>query len=329
ISRDCQELEPSIGEQLASLLYLEPDSELMAMSLAAESKREEEKAKGVNPENGGENPDIVPFEDNEEEEEEESEEEEENFGVASHGRGRGRGMMWPPQMPLARGARPIPGMRGFPPGMMGADGFSYGPVTPDGFGIPDLFSVGPRAFGPYGPRFSGDFTGPMSGMLFHGRPPQPGAVFPPGGFGMMMGPGRPSMMGGIGPTAASVARAGRPVNMPPMFQPPPPHSQNTARAAKRDQRMPTNDRNERFSTGPEQGRSQDVASTGAGPDDDTQCQQNGSRFCQDDQFASGNNTRNEESESEDEDEAPRRSRHGEGKKKRRSSEEDVSAFSDH
>ena len=29
ISRDCQELEPSIGEQLASLLYLEPDSELM------------------------------------------------------------------------------------------------------------------------------------------------------------------------------------------------------------------------------------------------------------------------------------------------------------
>jgi len=28
ISRDCQELEPFIGEQLASLLYLEPDSEL-------------------------------------------------------------------------------------------------------------------------------------------------------------------------------------------------------------------------------------------------------------------------------------------------------------
>ncbi|XP_065629589.1 30-kDa cleavage and polyadenylation specificity factor 30 [Quercus suber] len=70
ISRDCQELEPSVGEQLASLLYLEPDSELMAISIAAESKREEEKAKGVNPDNGGENPDIVPFEDNEEEEEE-------------------------------------------------------------------------------------------------------------------------------------------------------------------------------------------------------------------------------------------------------------------
>ena len=33
ISRDCQELEPSIGEQLASLLYLEPDSELMVCLL--------------------------------------------------------------------------------------------------------------------------------------------------------------------------------------------------------------------------------------------------------------------------------------------------------
>jgi len=32
ISRDCQELEPSIGEQLASLLYLEPDGELMVYS---------------------------------------------------------------------------------------------------------------------------------------------------------------------------------------------------------------------------------------------------------------------------------------------------------
>ncbi|KAK0580003.1 hypothetical protein LWI29_034902 [Acer saccharum] len=87
ISRDCQELEPSIGEQLASLLYLEPDSELMAVSIAAETKREEEKAKGVNPDNGGENPDIVPFEDNEEEEEEESDEEDESFGSATQGRG--------------------------------------------------------------------------------------------------------------------------------------------------------------------------------------------------------------------------------------------------
>lgn len=35
ISRDCQELEPSIGEQLASLLYLEPDGELMVCLLCS------------------------------------------------------------------------------------------------------------------------------------------------------------------------------------------------------------------------------------------------------------------------------------------------------
>nr|CAD1832071.1 unnamed protein product [Ananas comosus var. bracteatus] len=88
ISRDCQELEPFIGEQLASLLYLEPDSELMAMLAAAESKREEEKAKGVNNDETADNQDIVLFEDNEEEEEEESEEEEEGNSQGPQGRGR-------------------------------------------------------------------------------------------------------------------------------------------------------------------------------------------------------------------------------------------------
>ncbi|GJR82265.1 30-kDa cleavage and polyadenylation specificity factor 30 [Tanacetum coccineum] len=108
ISRDCQELEPSIGEQLASLLYLEPDSELMAISLAVEAKREEEKAKGVNPENATENPDIVPFEDNEEEEEEESEEDEDNFEPGGgFGMLMGPGPRRGPFMGLAgRGARP-------------------------------------------------------------------------------------------------------------------------------------------------------------------------------------------------------------------------------
>ncbi|KAJ7969091.1 30-kDa cleavage and polyadenylation specificity factor 30-like [Quillaja saponaria] len=203
ISRDCQELEPAIGEQLASLLYLEPDSELMAISIAAESKREEEKAKGVNPDNGGENPDIVPFEDNEEEEEEEEseEEEEESFvqglGAATQGRGRGRGMMWPPHMPLGRGARPLSGMQGFL-----------------------VILQAPPA------------------MMFHGRPSQPG-VFPRGGFGMMMNPARAPFMGGVG----NPARASRPVGMSPMFPPPPPSSlQNINRVVKRDQRTPGNDR---------------------------------------------------------------------------------------
>ncbi|KAB5534391.1 hypothetical protein DKX38_017477 [Salix brachista] len=84
-----------------------------AISVAAEAKREEEKEKGDNPDNGCENPDIVPFEDNEEAEEES--EEEETFGhplgAAAQGRGRGRGIMGPPHIPISRGARPILGRR--------------------------------------------------------------------------------------------------------------------------------------------------------------------------------------------------------------------------
>ncbi|KAM7263027.1 hypothetical protein ACFE04_000710 [Oxalis oulophora] len=306
ISRDCQEMEPSVGEQLASLLYVEPDSELMAISIAAESKREEEKAKGVDPDNNGsENPDIVLFEDNEEEEEEESDEEDESFMAATQGRGRGRGMMWPPHMPLARGARPMPGMRGFPPMMMGADGFSYGP---DGFPMPDLFNVAHRGFAPFGPRFPGDFNGPPSGMMFPGRPPQP---FPGGGFGMMMGPGRGPFMGGMGPTGANPARSGRPMFPP---GPPLPPGQNPGRNnSKRDPRALVSDRNERYSVGSDQGR---------GQDDDTGSRQEGK-----DEFGGGNTFRNDESDSEDE--APRRSRHGEGKKKRRSLEQDPNPGSDH
>ncbi|POO00962.1 Zinc finger, CCCH-type domain containing protein [Trema orientale] len=330
ISRDCQELEPSIGEQLASLLYLEPDSELMAISVAAESKREEEKAKGVNPDNGGENPDIVPFEDNEEEEEEESEDEEESFGqvpgAANQGRGRGRGVMWPPHMPLARGARPMPGMQGFPPVMMGPDGSPYGPVTPDGFPMPDLFGVGPRAFNPYGPRFSGDFMGPTSNMMFRGRPTQPGAVFPGGGFGMMMGPGRGPFMGGMGVQGGNPARAVRPGGMPQMFPPPPPpSSQNANRAPRRDQRGPANDRNERYIAGSDQVRGQEMSGPAGGQDDEAHYQQ-GAKAHQSDQYGAGNSFRNDDSESEDE--APRRSRHGEGKKKRRGSEGDATTGSD-
>lgn len=268
----------------------------------------------MNPDNGGENPDIVPFEDNEEEEEEESDEEEESFGhgvgPAIQGRGRGRGMMWPPHMPLGRGARPMPGMQGFNP-MMG-DGLSYGPVGPDGFGMPDLFGVGPRGFGPYGPRFSGDFGGPPAAMMFRGRPSQPG-MFPGGGFGMMMNHGRGPFMGGMGVAGANPPRGGRPVNMPPMFPPPPPPPQNTNRIARRDQR--TGDRNDRYGPGSEQGKSQDMLSQSGGPDDDMQYQQGHRAQHQDDQHpASNNNFRNDDSESEDE--APRRSRHGEGKKRK-------------
>lgn len=331
ISRDCQELEPSVGEQLASLLYLEPDSELMATLTAAESKREEEKAKGVNIENGAGNPDIVPFEDNEEEEEEESEEEEEEEsfsqgpGLTLAGRGRGgRGMMWPPNFPMGRGVRPLPGMRGFPPAMMGVDGFTYGGPGPDGFPMPDPFGMAPRPFVPYGPRFSGDFVGPTPGMMFHGRPSQPGGVLPGGGFGMMMGPGpgpgpgRAPFMPGMG----MGGRGGRPMGMgmPQMFPPQPGPPQGGNRPPKRDQRGSGNDWGETYGTGPEQGKSQDLGGGGGGRGDDPQYQQ-GFKGQSDDKIGARNNITNDESESEDE--APRRSRHGEGKKKRRSFDGDA------
>ncbi|KAG6423587.1 hypothetical protein SASPL_113988 [Salvia splendens] len=308
ISRDCQELEPSVGEQLASSLYLEPDSDLMAVSVAAEQKREEEKAKGVNLDNGSDNPDIVPFEDNEEEEEEESDEEDESpgQGFAGQGRGRGRGMMWSPHMPLARGARPFPGMRGFPPNMMGSDGFSYGPVNPDGFPMPDLFGMAPRGFGPY-PRFSGDFAGPASGMMFSGRPPA-------GGFGMMMGPGRPPFMGGMG--VGGAARGSRPGGMPPFYPPPQQQPYQNPGRSKRDQKAPSSDQNESS----DQAKGQDIT----GPNDEERNQRRG-KAQQDDHYSGGNSYRNDESESEDE--APRRSRHGEGKKKRWSMEGDGTAVS--
>lgn len=302
---------------------------VQAVSLAAESKREEEKAKGVNPDIGSENPDIVPFEDNEEEEEEESEEEEEesfgqSVGLPAQGRGRGRGIMWPPHMPMGRGARPFHGMQGFPPGMMGPDGLSYGPVTPDGFPMPDIFGMAPRGFGPYGPRFSGDFMGPPSAMMFRGRPSQPGAMFPPGGFGMMMGQGRGPFMGGMGVTGANPARPGRPVGVSQLYPPPAvPPSQNMNRVVKRDQRGPGNDRNDRYIAGPDQSKGQEMP--GSGHDDEMQYKQ-GSKAYPDEQYGIGTTFRNEESESEDE--APRRSRHGEGKKKRRGSEGDATAVSD-
>ncbi|ESQ33824.1 hypothetical protein EUTSA_v10007064mg [Eutrema salsugineum] len=276
ISRDCQELEPSIGAELASLLYLEPDSKLMAISIAAEAKREEEKAKGVNPEYRADNPDIVPFEDNEEEEEEEDESEEEEDGMANgpQGRGRGRGMMWPPQMPLGRGIRPMPGMGGFPLGVMGpADAFPYGPSGYNG--MPDPFGMGPRPFGPYGPRFGNDFRGPVPGMMFPGRPPQ---QFPHGGYGMM---GRGPHMGGMG----NAPRGGRP-----MYYPPAPTT-SSARPGPSSRKTPERS-DERGVAVDHQQTSHEM-----------------------EQFEVGNSLRNEESESEDEDEAPRRSRHGEKKRR--------------
>lgn len=282
------------------------------MLIAAESKREEEKAKGAsNIDDTAENPDIVLFDDNEEEEEDESDEEDDST-VSAQGRGRGRGMFWQPPMQLARGGRPVLGVRGFPPMMMGVDGFGYGAVGPEGFAAPDLFGGPPRVFPSYGgPRFSGDFSGagPMSGLLFPGRPPQPG-LFPMGGLGMMISSGR-GFMGGIPMTG--VGRTNRPIGIPPFLHPPPPMPNNWG--SKREQRRPAS---ERYESGTDQGnRGQETA----GQDDEIGYQQ-GLRAQNEDRFGAGNRYVNDESESEDE-AAPRRSRHGETSKKRRGSEGEV------
>ena len=160
----CRYYYPIIPEN-SNLIY--GDFFPQTMLTAAESKREEEKAKGVETEDSGENPDIVPFEDNEEEEEE-SDEEDEGPGLA---RGRGRGMMWPPHMGMVRGARPLMGLRGFPPMMMGPDGFGYGSFFPP--------FPGPRYPGPMFPGMMmggagrAPFMQGMAGPARGGRPVGP------------------------------------------------------------------------------------------------------------------------------------------------------------
>ncbi|XP_019185941.1 PREDICTED: 30-kDa cleavage and polyadenylation specificity factor 30-like isoform X2 [Ipomoea nil] len=226
VSRDCQELEASVGQQLASLLYLEPDSELMSISLEAELKREEEKANGVDPECGNGIPDIVPFEDNEDEEEEESEEEDEgfdqSFGAAALGRGSSRGMAWPSMMPLGYRARPLPGMQGYTSGMM-ADSFSYGALTPR-FSGDMMFHKRPLASGFGRSPFMG-----AAGLPRAGQPPVSISQFPPPASSPFMG-------------AAGLPRAGQPPVSISQFPPPsqlPPNS-----PAKGDQRAPVSDKND-------------------------------------------------------------------------------------
>lgn len=225
ISRDCQELEPSIGEQLVHLLYQEPDSDLMILAKESAEKREDERARGAQePE---QETGIIPFEDNEDEdlEDDDSEDDDSNSQstspviVGPGGRGRGPGMgrgrgMWGPQGPgfdgMGRGGRGLmngPGGRGLPfhPEMggegfgMGFDRFGMGPgegfMGPgDGFMGPGEGFMGPGDgfMGPgdgfMGP--GGGFMGPGDGFMGpgdpFGGPPGPGRGFP---FGHPGGPG--------------------------------------------------------------------------------------------------------------------------------------------
>ncbi|GAB4840665.1 hypothetical protein Ancab_021432 [Ancistrocladus abbreviatus] len=235
----------------------------------AKLKCEEKKDKGVNVEDGFENPDIVPLEDNDKEEE--------SFGQVSglvaQGRGRGRGVMWPPNMAMGCGDRPLPRMLDFSPSMMGVDGFTYG-AGPNGFPIPDPFSIGPRPFVPYGPRFSDDFGAQAPSMKFHDRPSQLKAVLHGSGFGMIMGVGRSPFMGGMGMGAGA------------------PYICTT------------------LTEYLDQGKGQDIGSCDGNGRENAQYQQ-GLKGQGRDKFGVTNSLRNEDSDSEDE--APRRSRHGKGK----------------
>jgi len=172
----------------------------------------------------------------------------------------------------------------FPPNMIG-DGFGFG----GGFGMPDPFGM-PRGFPPFGgPRFPVDFArGPMPGMAFPGRPPQP---FPLG-LDMMMGPGRGPMMGGMG--MGGPGRPNRPIGMAPFMPPPPPNN----RPSKREQRRPGGDRGDRFETASDQGSRGHENTLNSGAE--------GARSQPGDRYGR-NALRDDDSESEEE-AAPRRSR---------------------
>ncbi|KAG6541916.1 hypothetical protein Mapa_016641 [Marchantia paleacea] len=229
ISRDCQELEPGVGEQLAQLLYIEPDSDLMEAAKQGEAKREEEKVRG-GPAAGQDvdDTDIIPFEDNEDDQEDDdSDDDDGSSQTVGANPGRGRGPMGPGQMwnpyGMGRGGRGGmgggPGGRGmgFHPdmgegfGMGNFERFGMGPGPGDGFGMGpgDMFGGHPgRGFPPFphpgagfgGPEFPnmgpgsgmnfGPMDGPGPGMVFHGRPPPgPSGMFPPNGPAMMGPPG--------------------------------------------------------------------------------------------------------------------------------------------
>eukprot|EP00249_Psilotum_nudum_P018908 c27014_g1_i1 orf=264-2606(+) len=232
ISRDCQELEPTVGEELASLLYMEPDSDLMVVANEPESRHTQEKGHGMSSGREEEGTNIVSFEHVDDDQEEESDEDDSSGQPASANRGRGRsgvgrGPTWNSQLlPKARGGRAMSGPRNlnFHMNIGTADGFGMGfdrfaMGSRDGYS--ELFSsaTGPgRGFPPYGhpgPRFSGpDFSnlgpgaamtfGPMDGsvpapgMVFAGRPPTANGMFPHSAPGMMGPPGA-SIMGGVGP----------------------------------------------------------------------------------------------------------------------------------
>lgn len=351
ISRDCQELEPTVGEQLASLLYMEPDSDLMKAANEVEAKWEEEKIKGSGSVKEPEDATFVPFDEvDEDQDEEESDEDDSSSQTASQSKGMlsgGRGA----RVSLGQAGRGSRGReRGSPSDALPLGYDRFAGNAADRFGLPGT-AVG-RGFRPYhpltrygGPDFSSlragsavgfghmDGSVPPSGMAFSVRPPSNG-MFPHNGLGIMGPPGA-ALMAGVGPmnmiTASrphfmgsqGAGRHSRPVGFP--FRPP--------------QNGGSGGRGRRGSY--EQQRRQRNEKIGGGGGGDLRNAGNSGKHLRSVGGASGlgevetqqghdgvlaKNSFDKEGDSSSEDEAPRRSRYGEGKKRRRAWQgEDISA----
>ncbi|MCO5562154.1 hypothetical protein L7F22_015780 [Adiantum nelumboides] len=317
ISRDCQELEPTVGEQLASLFYMEPDSGLMKVANETELKWENERARiGQEPEDAN----AVPFEVVEDDQEDEGSDEDDSASQTpsqikrpsmargagdapehyrNKSRGRGRAM----NDNFAGGFERV-----------GANGFKLHGAPGRGFPAYPLARYGgpPMGFGP----IDGAVLAP--GMLMSGRPP-PNGIFVHGGPGMMGPPGM------VGVRTGSILAASRP---PFMSGPGQQHGRSPYRPpqggswGRRDQQLLRHQKNENTSTGDRLASGGDSRSGdklherfsaseegyGMGDVDARQLQE---------QDYAGESYGKDDNDSLSEDEAPRRSRHGEGKKRRR------------
>ncbi|MCO5613486.1 hypothetical protein L7F22_067763 [Adiantum nelumboides] len=317
ISRDCQELEPTVGEQLASLFYMEPDSELMKVANETELKWENERAR-IGQES--EDANAVPFEVVEDDQEEEGSDEDDSASqtpsqikrpsmargagdAPEHSRNKSRGRGRATNDNFAGGFERV-----------GANGFKLHGALGRGFPAYPLARYGgpPMGFGP----IDGSVLAP--GMLLSARPP-PNGIFVHGGPGMMGPPGM------VGVRTGSILAASRP---PFMSGPGQQHGRSPYRPpqggswGRRDQQLLRRQKNENTSTGDRLASGGDSRSGdklherfsvseevyGMGDVDARQLQE---------QDYAGESYGKDDNDSLSEDEAPRRSRHGEGKKRRR------------
>ncbi|KAH7292579.1 hypothetical protein KP509_29G075600 [Ceratopteris richardii] len=318
ISRDCQELEPTVGEQLASLLYMEPDSELMKVAIETQLKWENERARaGQEPEENN----TVPFEVVEEDQdEEESEEDDSGNQISVQGKrpptiSKGPGDVSDLSRSKARGRGRdnfTGGYERLPGGL--SNGFKmHGTAPGRGFPAYPLPRYGsPMGFG----RMDGAVLAP--GMLLSGRP-SPGGIFVHGGPGMIAPPSmvgvRPgSIMGAPRPPfIPGPGQHGRSSGMP--FRPPQSGSWGRREQGSRRQKSESTTTGNRLPSGgehrsgekPHERLSSSEEAYGIGNIETQQLQEQdyaGESYAKDDDSLS-------------EDEAPRRSRHGEGKRRRR------------